>query len=246
MSEHTEIPTIARPIDTLMSMGFRMIDFVRVDMFKTRIGEVNVVAALWPDGEVEMQAKADGVDASLTLRRVLRAGTPAEDCKVAVLDLWKHCVEHSSRIAPGVAGGSEGRSPNITSAADFGQLPFSALLIDVMTLPSISVDRDELLRALDRLAELDLLADEAQASTIGLAAVNGTLLIVTNKLENHVPLPILAGEWPTAFVSNGTAAQVATMIRGASAAPGPTIQLLLTCDGVHVGEWKIGGTIVEQ
>ena len=118
MSEHAEAPVITGPIDTLLSMGFCMVELIRVDMFKTRIGDVIIVAALWPDGEVEMRAKADGVADSFTLRRWLRTGTPADDCKAAVLDLWKRCSEYSSSTVHGVPEGSEGIGPQGKVAAD--------------------------------------------------------------------------------------------------------------------------------
>ena len=108
------------------------------------------------------------------------------------------------------------------------------------------MDRDELLRALDTIAEQPLAEGEAKPWPIGMAAIAGSLMIVGRLMDAHVLVPIVAGEWPNAFIVNGPAVSVATIIRGATAAPGPTIRLLLTGSGVHVGEWKIGGRIVES
>ena len=179
---------------------------------------MGIAASQYEDDSWCIKGLADGVDASQTAHVTLSSHALPAECKATICSIWKKCSEHSSSIP-------------------------QALLEQMLEFPSITVDREKLLAALNAPWFNRSETADGKSCPAGLVPIDGQLCIVGPD-EHQEFIPIIAGDWPMAFVTDGPADIIGQMI--ALANPGDTVRLLLTGIGVNVGEWEIGGSIVEK
>lgn len=219
MSDVIEAAATSGPLAALLSLGFcvKVVDDQGV-VYGTRLGAVVIAASQHEDGSWCLQGLADGADFSQTATVTLSFDTSPAQCKSTICNIWRRCSEHSSSIP-------------------------QALLEQMLEFPSITVYRPKLLAALNAPCFSRSGTADGKSWPVGLALIDGELCIF-GPGEHQQFIPIIAGDWPMAFVTNGPTDLAAKMI--ALANPGETVRLLLTGTGVNVGEWEIGGSIVEK
>ena len=218
MSDVIEAAAKSGPLAAMLSLGFcvKLTDDQGV-VYGTRLGTVGIAASQYEDESWCIKGLADGVDVSQTAHVTLSNHASPAECKATICSIWKRCSEHSSSI------------PQV--------------LEQMLEFPSVTVDRAKLLAALNAPWFNRSETADGKSWPVGLVPTDGQLCIVGPD-EHHDFIPILAGDWPMAFLTDGPADIIGQMI--ALANPGDTVRLLLTGTGVHVGGWEIGGSIVEK
>jgi hypothetical protein len=219
MSDVIEAPAKSGPLTALLALGFcvRVVDDQGV-VYGTRLGTVGIAASQYEDESWCIKGLAHGVDVAQTAHVTLSNNASPAECKATICSIWKRCSEHSSSIP-------------------------QALLEQMLEFPSITVDREKLRAALNAPWFNRSETADCKSSPVGLLPIDGQLCIIGPD-EHQEFIPIIAGDWPLAFLTDGPADIIGEMI--ALANPGDTVRLLLTGTGVNVGEWEIGGSIVEK
>ena len=219
MSDVIEAAAKSGPLAAMLSLGFcvKLADEQGI-VYGTRLGTVGIAASQYEDESWCIKGLAAGVDVSQTAHVTLSSHASPQECKATICSIWKKCSEHSSSIP-------------------------QALLEQMLEFPSITVDREKLLAALNAPCFSRSETADGKSCPAGLVPIDGQLCIVGPN-EHREFIPMIAGDWPMAFITDGPADIIGQMI--ALANPGDTVRLLLTGTGVHVGGWEIGGSIVEK